>query len=295
MLSCRRKQLENYLREIGQDWREDKSNRDLRHARNRVRHGILPRLERNLNPAVREALAETAEIARAEEEYFEQEVARVTQRNSDEEGLPWAFNLAELRKLPLALQRRVVRAAGERLGLRLEFRHVEEIVSIIADNAGARSAVLPNGWKAAKTRDELRFEAANSGAEEADYEYCLAVPGSVEVPELGSRFEARLVPGKSAEVYNPEHLLNGELLATELRVRNWHPGDRFWPAHSKAPKKVKELLQERHVAGEERKHWPVVVSGEKLVWLRGFPAPAGMKSKDGAGVRIREEPFELGE
>ena len=62
---------------LGQSWREDKSNRDLRHMRNRVRHGILPRLERYLNPAVREALAETAEIARGEEEYWEKEVARV--------------------------------------------------------------------------------------------------------------------------------------------------------------------------------------------------------------------------
>ncbi len=69
--------LEAYLGEIGQDWREDSSNRDLRHARNRVRHGIVPRLERTLNPAVKETLAETADIARSEEEYWQKEVARV--------------------------------------------------------------------------------------------------------------------------------------------------------------------------------------------------------------------------
>ena len=68
--------LEAYLGELGQDWREDSSNRDLRHARNRVRHGILPRLERTLNPAVRETLAETADVARAEEDYWQTEVAR---------------------------------------------------------------------------------------------------------------------------------------------------------------------------------------------------------------------------
>ena len=77
LLGTRRKELEPYLLGLGQSWREDRSNRDLRHMRNRVRHGILPRLERYLNPAVREALAETAEIARAEEEYWETEVARV--------------------------------------------------------------------------------------------------------------------------------------------------------------------------------------------------------------------------
>jgi len=63
LLATRRSVIEAYLRELGQDWREDSSNRDLRHARNRVRHGILPRLERTLNPGVRETLAETADIA----------------------------------------------------------------------------------------------------------------------------------------------------------------------------------------------------------------------------------------
>ena len=59
LLRTGRTQLEAYLREIGQDWREDSSNRDLRHARNRVRHGIVPRLQRTLNPKVKEVLAET--------------------------------------------------------------------------------------------------------------------------------------------------------------------------------------------------------------------------------------------
>ncbi len=70
LLGTGRRELEAYLRALGQGWREDSSNRDLRHSRNRVRHGIMPRLERHLNPAVRETLAEVAEIARAEEDYW---------------------------------------------------------------------------------------------------------------------------------------------------------------------------------------------------------------------------------
>ena len=115
LLGTRRKLLEAYLRELGQDWREDSSNRDLRHARNRVRHGILPRLERTLNPGVRETLAETADVARAEEDYWQSEVAQL---------LPEVWQAERrilkpdgLRDLPLALRRRVVRAAAESLGL----------------------------------------------------------------------------------------------------------------------------------------------------------------------------------
>ncbi|MFZ0179667.1 MAG: tRNA lysidine(34) synthetase TilS, partial [Candidatus Dormiibacterota bacterium] len=106
LLGTRRCELEGYLISLVQDWREDKSNRDLRHRRNRVRHGILPRLERNFNPAVREALAETAEIARAEEEYWEKEIARILPLVWQSNGTEGVLKLATLTNLPLALQRR---------------------------------------------------------------------------------------------------------------------------------------------------------------------------------------------
>lgn len=73
-------------------------------------------------------------------------------------------------------------------------------------------------------------------------------------------------------------------------MRNWRPGDRFWPAHTKSPKKIKELLQELHIAQPERKLWPVVVNSDEIVWLRGFPAPSKLRPKADAdqAVVIRE-------
>jgi tRNA(Ile)-lysidine synthase len=277
LLGTRRRELEPYLFDLRQSWREDRSNRDVRHMRNRVRHGILPRLERYLNPAVREALAETAEIERGEEEYWEREVSRV------QDGL----RVSVLKNMPLALRRRVVRAAGESLGLQLDFQHVEEILALTAKGSEApKSTVLPHGWVVSRTKDQLRFEA---GAETVkDYAYRLPVPGSVEVRETHSRFEAVSVSGNAGEGYNPGDLLDATLLAAELKVRNWRPGDRYWPAHTKAAKKIKELLQERQVTGSERKLWPVVVSGAEVVWVRGFPAPTRMQGQNDKAVLIRE-------
>jgi tRNA(Ile)-lysidine synthase len=74
-----------------------------------------------------------------------------------------------------------------------------------------------------------------------------------------------------------------------LVVRNWRPGDRFWPAHTKAPKKVKELLQDKHVQGHERKLWPVVVSEGEIVWLAGFACPLQFRARQGdPALLIRE-------
>ena len=290
LLSVRRKYLQAYLGEINQDWREDRSNRDLRHARNRVRHGILPRLERNLNPAVREVLAETAEIARAEQEYWEKQTRQLLMSSWEAAKRHGTLRASVLADLPLALQRRVVRAAAECLGLRLEFRHVEQILSLVSKES--KSALLPDGWTVSLHQGDLRFRIAAPSAKCPDYEFRLPVPGTIEVPPAGSLFEAVVVSGNACGVYNPEDLLDRAQLSGELRVRNWRPGDRFWPAHTKGPKKIKELLQDRRLTGQDRKRWPVVVSGSEIIWVRGFPVPRQLRPQDGAleAVLIRETP-----
>ncbi len=294
LLGVRRKELEAYLIAEGQSWREDSSNRDLRHARNRVRHGILPRLERNLNPAVREILAETAEIARAEEEYWNAEVGRILEaagRRLRDTGA--TVGLRSFAGLPLALQRRLARAAAENFGLRLEFRHVEEILELISNGCPGKAA-LPDGWMASIDKGELKFEPAPQISESIrGYQYLLPVPGKVPVPETGTLFEVVLISAEKPEACNAENLLDLGAITGKLMVRNWHAGDRFWPAHTKGPKKVKELLQEKHVTGEERKLWPVIVRGNEIVWVRGFPTPARLQPSQAIKnvVAIREVPL----
>src|SRR5271166_1169732 len=70
LLSVTRDEVETYLTSLSQPWREDESNLDQRFARNRARHELLPLLEREYNPNIRRVLSDTAEVSRAEEEYW---------------------------------------------------------------------------------------------------------------------------------------------------------------------------------------------------------------------------------
>jgi len=110
------------------------------------------------------------------------------------------------------------------------------------------------------------------------------------VGELGLVIAALHVgPELQIAEYNPQQLLRAELLRKQLIVRNWRPGDRFWPAHTKSPKKVKELLQEQHVSQPERRLWPVIVNGDEIVWMCGFPVPASWHAKrEQEAILIRE-------
>jgi tRNA(Ile)-lysidine synthase len=347
LLGVRRRELELYLADLKQHWREDSSNADSKFTRNRVRKLVLPLLEREFNPAVVESLCELAEIARDEEDYWENEISgwlgTVVQWSEPawtrdvqdvsfvqiepvgggpSECLPMDFGLRSriadapwlvmnasvsrpwLLTEPRAVQRRVLKAIGEQAGIPLEFKHVEEILRFAAeDGPPGKESSLPLGWKLVREPEAMLFVTPDLRRQERipDYEYSLAVPGRVMVPEIGVVIEALRVGAKSAAEarlaeYNPQQLLRADLLAGRLIVRNWRPGDRFWPAHTKSPKKVKELLQERHVerqAGQQgRRLWPVAASGDEIVWMRGFPVPARLRATAGQeAVLIRETPW----
>ncbi len=277
LLRVRRIELLDYLDSLDQPWREDASNLDTRHLRNRIRHELLPLLEREFNPQVADVLAHQAEIARAEEGFWQEQVAQLlpgvlTSAASTENQV--ALRQDALLAHPLALQRRLLRAAAETAGLRLEFNDVEALLRLAAGHAGATCS-LPQGWRAVCRPGALCIEKQTTPERiAADYEYRLAVPGEVRVAEIGSVIRVNLTPAASAAAEYNALLPDMGLPAAELVVRNWRAGDRFQPAHTRTAKKVKTLLQERRVAPVERRLWPVVLSGETIIWMRGFSAPA---------------------
>lgn len=116
---------------------EDAANRDRRFARNRIRHDLLPGL-RAFNPRVETALAQTAEVLRAEVEYLDaraREVARVESK---------AIARPPLQTAHLALQRRAVRQFLQRhLARDPSFAQIEAVVALIAAPQKTRSTALP--------------------------------------------------------------------------------------------------------------------------------------------------------
>jgi tRNA(Ile)-lysidine synthase len=343
LLGVRRSELEQYLKHLKQPWREDSTNADSKFTRNRVRKLVLPLLEREFNPAVVESFSELAEIARDEEDYWENELSgwlgTVVQWWQPEwtRGIPGFDDLISNSSLvqiqpsgpkvaepellarldqpgpalmnasvsrpwlltePKAVQRRVLKAIGEQAGIPLEFKHIEEILRFAAeDGPSGKELSLPLGWRVLREAEAMVFLTPDLRRQERipDYEYSLPVPGRAVIPEVGGVIEALLVtPQSQIAEYNPQQLLRAELLRGLLTVRNWRAGDRFWPAHTKVPKKIKELLQERRVAQPARRLWPVVVSGDEVVWMRGFPVPARLQGKtETVALLIREVPWDV--
>jgi tRNA(Ile)-lysidine synthase len=338
LLAARRRDLQQYLKDIGQRWREDSSNADDAFTRNRLRKLVLPVLEKEFNPSVAENLAELSEIARGEDDYWDNEVAgwmgtavrwskpawaegvsrnsslvqiaaanaklivpdsldlrpRIIDLQSRIEAALWLVMDASVDRIwflgePVAVQRRLVKAIGEEAGIPLESKHVEEILRFVSDpGPSGKTLSLPLGWKIVRETEhlifltpDLRKPDLHKAEAPSDYECELQIPGAAVIAQINSTLEARPVPAGTDAGYNPDQLLGADLLKGPFKVRNWRAGDRFRPSHTKSPRKIKELLQELHVPQAERKLWPVVLSGDEIVWVRGFAVGAQFRAKPG--------------
>jgi tRNA(Ile)-lysidine synthetase-like protein len=236
-------------------------------------------LQSELNPAVCEVLAETAEISRAEEDYWTEEISRLLPElwRADESG--GTLKLSS-KSLPLALRRRLLRAAAESLGIALEFHHVEGIL-------GDGDFVLPGHWRVTQRNAVVAFGQISQPVSE--YQYELPVPGKVIVAEAGIIFETSFVK-QSVDFSRDCALVHPRFAQHKWVIRNWRSGERFWPMHTKEPKKIKELLQDRHIVGDCKKLWPVIAAGDDVIWVKhlGVGQDFQSKGKDGILVRVLE-------
>ena len=291
LLEAGRDELREYLRGLNQSWREDLSNNDMGFTRNRVRARALPMLREQVNPAADLALAHVAEISRAEEEYWQEQVKRMLplvvtagepargggRKQTAQPAV--SLEIATLEQQPLAMQRRLLRGAAEQLGLSLNFEHVNAILSLLRQRSsrGAKGSTIeiPNGWRARLLFRELRIEPIARQLPHAAYQHRLPLPGEIYVPELDRTLRARISESNGRTenaAYNRAHSIRLPEI-TDLVVRNWRPGDRFQPALHSSEKRVKELLYPMHLSAEQKRVWPVVVAGSRVVWVRGMVSP----------------------
>lgn len=273
-LNARSEAIRAWLREIGQAWREDATNSDTAHTRNRIRHELLPRL-REFNPRIAEQLANMAIIARDEESFWDAELARMlpglmlpgkpvrgggrsvsTHPGENSVGM----EVERLRALPTALRRRVVRAAAKRFGCALNFEQTERLLRMCREDpepTEARKQELATGFGAERSPRELRLvvkpaDAPNDAAARVE----AMIPG--EVSGLGVRLRLKIAEGASSEGMSPAFL------------RTPKAGDRARIRYSRGTKPLKEIFERMQVEAEERKTWPLLEWEGRIVWMKGI-------------------------
>jgi len=292
-LGVTRGEVEGYLKALGQEWREDSSNRDEAYTRNRIRHELLPLLE-GWNPRLREHMAQMADVAREEEAWWEIELRRVAPQlllpgkpvrgggRAADEGL--AIDVTRFAALAPALQRRLLRHGAEKLGCALDFAGTEALRMLAVAGRAGQKRELAEGLRGERTPRELRLTleavgGTGGGGGAVIPEYVGTAPGEIVGEAFGVTLNVALAGGQDA----------GSGLK-EARLRNWRAGDRVTLRYSSGPRKVKEVLERLRVTGSDRAVWPVLEVEGQIVWMKGVE----VQGEAGLVVRAKDEGSDTG-
>ncbi len=161
LLAVSREEVVAHLRARSLEWREDPSNADPVHLRNRVRHELLPYLESRFNPRARAVIARAASLLADEAAHLRREAEALLAASARHEEGTLVVRREALARAPLPVARAAVREALRRSGglHRVGAVHVERVVAIGRGPAPAgRVLYLPGGRTVRFTSDGIHLE-----------------------------------------------------------------------------------------------------------------------------------------
>ncbi len=284
LLEVRRGELRKYLKALKQTWREDKTNLDIKRMRARIRQRLLPMLEKNFNSGVVQHLCQLAELAGEDEDFLEAHAAEWMSRLTQQKGNEVTVKLADLLPAPNAVRTRILRGTVARVktrGGQLSKEHVEALIKLATQGHSGKTMQLPGRIEVRRERELLRFRAMpmNGGLPKKNtlqnYEYNIDLQGGtaeLRLVELSCLLRFREIdwPAEGRETRLTGTVLDRSRLRTPLIVRNWRAGDAMRPLGHQRAHSLARLLNELSVSRWDKPKWPVLTSGEKLVWTRGL-------------------------
>jgi tRNA(Ile)-lysidine synthase len=287
LLKVRRGDLRVYLRSKRQAWREDKSNRDTERTRARIRHELMPLLEKRFQSATVEHLCQLAELALEAELHLNRQAERWEKAYVRYMEGAAQLPLLEFSEQPRAMKTRVVRRIVERMKThsgQLSSLHVDAVLKLAETKESGKSLPVPGGVEVLRDRSALLFRrrAASEpkhkhGAAGYAYEVHLGASGTeLRLMEHACCLHFRVIDwpaqGRETKDIGPvtQVLLDRERLRGPLIVRNWQPGDAMRPVGHQKRHTLARLWNEAGVNRWEKAAAPVLTSNGKIAWARGL-------------------------
>ena len=300
LLGLGRPEIEEYLRERGQDWREDASNRSLEFSRNVIRHRVLPPLNEQVNSRAVEHMAAAAELLGEAREYLEGQARLLFSQYVKRQGKLWRVS-QELLGQPRILRGYVLAWCLEEIrGSKRDLGrvHLESLEDLLEGRVG-REICLPGRVRARREYGGLLLE-RDSGAADGSPALAPVQPAthgqppvqkpraSGGAPEEGKRELPFLVPDtlkvgnwdvetalwekELTEIPRKAYTkwLDYDKIKNTAVWRTRRTGDRMQVTREGGSKKLKDLMIDWKIPRDIRDEIWLLAVGQEVLWVPGY-------------------------
>ena len=276
LLCVGRSEIIEYCSTAGFKWRDDETNDRLVFRRNRIRHKLLPELERESTVSVTKELNSLSQSCRR----FYMLVCKEVESAWDELVVESTADKIVLNSKSLSRQCRPVQIETVRRGLvkigsgerNLTEYHYKKIIALAKSGSG-KKIELPGEFSAVGDYEKIVLQRQRGQKlETAEEPLVLEIPGNGRFG--GYAVEVRLLEAKSCDLekFKAEknefvEWFDSDRIRGPLTIRRRKPGDKFWPLGLGGEKKVGKFLTAQRLGRELRNEIIVISDMEKIIWL----------------------------
>lgn len=281
LLEVTRREILDYLKKSKLSYREDSSNTNIAFLRNKIRHKLIPHLEKEYNPQLRNSLLRTADILAKEEDFWETFISSFL-RNLD---IPlysdhFHYPMVQLQNSPIAMQRRLVRTFLEYVQghlQQIDYSHIDSILDMIQHPEKESTIQLPGKYSVSIEKEFLIVKPKTIPLKKIEKIYRLTIPSKTHLKEWGMTIHVGAT-GRSPKLL--QKILSGKIpsdtayldldkITGPLTIRAWQPGDKFVPLGMKGQKKLQDFFIDRKIPLEQRHQIPILCDKSKILWIIG--------------------------
>lgn len=263
----------------------DSTNTDTKYFRNRIRQNLIPELETYV-PGFRKRLWRTADLIRNDRILLEEQTEDawqtvVTKRESGYVVLQRnIFN-----NLSLGLKRRLIRKVIFSLRLYerdVDYDLVQRAIDFVSQPTATKKADLGLDLKISIEEDQINISNWNSDLPTSQWpqlvaDFALIIPCELDLEngwilKVERPLDTELAIKDSRKNQNPyQAWVNLEDRELKLMVRRRIPGDRIQPLGMNGRSmKISDLMVNVKIPRRARAGWPLICSGDEIVWVPGF-------------------------
>lgn len=282
LLCVSRREILDFLEERNLPFCTDSTNEEDEYTRNRIRHHVIPLLEREVHAGAVSHISSAMEYLREVEAYLErQEEAACRNCLVKEKGQirllqqPWE----ELEPLigDRVLQRALVLAAGKARDIGAV--HVESLGNLLRGQTGKRLS-LPYSVEGVKGYGEVvlgkKQETAGTKRQEAEKETVLPVKaqpqGSLRAGKLQISWRVfprpEILEGIPKKTYTK--WFDYGIIKDNISIRTRMAGDRIAVDREGHRQKLKSFFINEKIPAEERNSIPLLAEGPEILWIIGY-------------------------
>ncbi len=298
LLNVTRADLESYCLALGLEHLEDETNLDLSFSRNRLRHRVIPQLEKSFHPSIKSMLLKVSDYCVRLEKWEKNTLDNITP-GGIQSLLDSDFEIGQYASTPEPLHEGLaLKLLGSVLEVQPKASLLSETMKMLStSNQG--TVRLPGGAALEFEGGQVKY--TGSGPERHTRqrirvaEQTLDIPGALVLPELGQKIYADFESYDGQEDFpvGNDALVNAEKTSLPLVVRNRKPMDTFQPLGMKGEKKLKEFLIDRKVPRRSRDLLPLVFDADGvLIWIAGVEISEAVRLEKGVrskAIRLRVE------